>query len=29
MRNDDHGHARLRQVAHDGQHLADQLGIKG
>jgi len=28
MRHDDHGHARPGEVAHDLEHLADELGIE-
>ena len=28
MGNDDHGHAVVGKLAHDAQHVADQLGIE-
>ena len=28
MRHDDHGHTVARQVAHDAQNVADQLGVE-
>ena len=29
MRHDEHGHALVRKILHDGEHLADHFRVKG